>query len=89
VERLLARRFENMNNRLLNFSSRAGLHKARGLLLRFYDLTDYHFSDYSSTVDRVRCFASGSECRKAGLSSGHKGFRGSAGKGGTRMAANA
>jgi hypothetical protein len=78
-----------MNNRLLNFSSRAAIRKARGLHLRFYDLTDYHFFDYSSTAGRVRGFASSSKRRKAELPGGHKGFRGSAGEGRTRVEADA
>jgi hypothetical protein len=78
-----------MNNPLLNFSSRAAIHKARGLLLRFYDLTDNHFPDYSFFVGRVEGFASGSQRRKAELSGDHKGFSRSAGKSGTRMAADA
>src|SRR2546422_11493980 len=68
-----------MNNPLLNCFSRAATSNARGLLLRFYDLTDYHLSHHSSTAGGLRGFASSSKPGQAEVSGDHKRFNGSAG----------
>lgn len=67
----LARRFENMNNPLLNFYARAISTNTRALLLRSYDLIDCHVSYCSSIDNQVRTPITSFQRGQAKLPRGH------------------